>query len=79
MVNASLARWGATRLSRRLVRAVPFLGILVGAATLGAAIRRKGLFGGVLDTTLTAVPFVGAAKTVLEVARGRDLIANRKR
>jgi hypothetical protein len=39
--------------------------------------RRKGVISGVLDTGLNAVPFVGAAKNVLEVARGRDFFPDR--
>ena len=39
--------------------------------------RRKGVISGALDTGLNAVPFVGAAKNVLEVARGRDFFPDR--
>jgi hypothetical protein len=41
--------------------------------------RRKGFFRGALDTGLNALPFVGAAKNVAEIARGRDFIADRHR
>jgi len=36
--------------------------------------RRKGVIGGVVDTGLNALPFVGAAKTVAELVRGEDFI-----
>jgi hypothetical protein len=36
-----------------------------------------GLLRGVADTALTAVPFVGTAKTAVEVVRGRDIIPDR--
>jgi hypothetical protein len=39
--------------------------------------RRKGVISGALDTGLNAVPFVGAAKNVLEVVRGRDFFPDR--
>jgi hypothetical protein len=39
--------------------------------------RRKGVISGALDTGLNAVPFVGAAKNVWEVARGRDFFPDR--
>ena len=39
--------------------------------------RRKGVISGVLDTGLNALPLVGAAKNVLEVARGRDFFPDR--
>jgi hypothetical protein len=76
-ISRNVARWGGLRLSRRLSRSLPFVGGLVALGTLGYAIRRKGWFGGTLDTGLNAVPFVGAVKTAVEVARGRDIIADR--
>ena len=39
--------------------------------------RRKGVLGGALDTGLNAVPLVGAAKNVVELARGRDFFPDR--
>jgi hypothetical protein len=77
-ISRTVTRYGATRLSRRLARSIPFIGAVVAIAALGSAIRRKGFFGGTVDTTLNAIPFVGAAKTVAEVVRGRDLIADRR-
>jgi hypothetical protein len=75
----SVTRWGGMRLARRLARSVPFLGAAIALVTVGAAIRRKGLFGGTADAALDAMPFVGAAKTAVEVVRGRDLIPDRRR
>jgi hypothetical protein len=40
--------------------------------------KRKGVIGGALDTGLNAVPFVGAAKNVAELVRGRDFIRDRR-
>ena len=74
-----LIRWGGARLSRRMTRAMPVLGVVVAAATLGATMRRKGFFRGALDAALNAMPFVGAAKNVVELARGRDFLADRSR
>jgi hypothetical protein len=42
--------------------------------TLGAAIKRKGFFGGTLDTALDFTPVVGTIKNMAEVGRGRDFI-----
>jgi hypothetical protein len=39
--------------------------------------RRKGVISGALDSGLNAVPFVGLAKNVVEVARGRDFFPDR--
>ena len=71
------ARWGGARLSRRLSRSIPILGAAIAAATVIATMRRKGVIGGAFDTGLNAIPGIGAAKNVLEVARGRDFFPDR--
>jgi hypothetical protein len=71
------ARWSGARLARRLARSIPFLGAAVAVATLGATMRSKGVVGGVADTSLNAIPFVGAAKNVIEVVRGEDFFPDR--
>ena len=73
-----VVRWGGMRLSRRFTRSLPLLGVLFAAAGLAAAVRRKGLVGGVVDSGLNAVPFLGAAKNVVEFTRGRDFIRDRR-
>ena len=70
-------QYAARRLTHRLYRAVPWIGGVVALATLGAAIRRKGLLGGTADTVLDFIPFVGGAKNLAEVARGRDFIRDK--
>lgn len=72
-----IARWGGARLSRRLARSLPWLGAAVALATAASTIRRKGVISGTLDTGLNAIPLVGAAKNVLEIARGRDFFPDR--
>ena len=76
-LTEKLVRYGGVRLSRRMTRAMPVLGTVVALATVAATMRRKGFWGGALDTGLNAVPFVGAAKNVLELARGRDFFPDR--
>jgi hypothetical protein len=70
-------RYGQLRVGRRLARSVPFVGGLIALAAVVSAVRRKGLFGGTLDTALNVVPFVGGAKNVAEMVRGRDFIRDR--
>lgn len=65
---------GGAHLGRRAARSVPYLGAVVVLVTIGAVMRRKGLVGGLLDAGLDAVPFLGAAKNVAEVVRGRDFV-----
>ena len=62
---------------RRLSRSMPWIGAVVAIAAFGAAIRRKGLFGGALDTVLDATPGVGAVKNAYEAIRGRDFIRDK--
>lgn len=67
------------RLSRRLSRSIPLIGTAIALATIGVAMRRKGVLRGAADSALNAVPFVGAAKNVAEVVRGRDFFPDRVR
>src|SRR3954464_10305425 len=76
-MTTRVARWGGARLSRRLSRSLPWVGGLIAVATVASTMRRKGVISGVLDTGLNAVPVLGAAKNVLEVARGRDFFPDR--
>jgi hypothetical protein len=77
-MTRTVTRWGGARLARRLSRSIPFFGAAIALLTLGAAIRRKGFLRGAADTALNAIPFVGAAKTAVEVVRGRDLVPDRR-
>lgn len=64
-------------MSRRVARALPWVGAAVAVVTVVSAMRKKGVISGTLDTGLNAIPFVGAAKTVVELARGRDFFPDR--
>lgn len=72
-----LMRWSGARLSRRLGRSLPWIGAAVAVATVASTVRRKGLISGAFDTGLNAIPLVGAAKNVVEVARGKDFFPDR--
>lgn len=76
-VATQLRQYAGRRVARRLARSVPWVGGLIALATLGAAIRRKGWLGGSADTALDIVPFVGSAKNLVEVVRGRDFIRDK--
>lgn len=72
-----ITRWGGARLSRRVSRSLPWVGAAIALATAASTMRRKGVISGAVDTGLNAVPFVGAAKNAIEVARGRDFFPDR--
>jgi hypothetical protein len=76
--TGQLGRYARKRMIRRMTRAVPWIGGAVALMTLGGAIRRKGWVGGTLDTVLDVVPFVGTAKNLAEVRRGRDFIPEKR-
>lgn len=78
-VSKQAIQYARRRAARKLLRAVPFLGAVVALATLGAAIRRKGLVGGSVDTALDFIPVVGGIKNTAELVRGRDLIREKRR
>ena len=76
-ISQHVIRWGGARLARRMSRSLPWVGAAVAVATVATTMRRKGVISGALDTGLNAIPFVGAAKNVIEVARGRDFFPDR--
>jgi hypothetical protein len=78
-VTKQLRQYAGRKMTRRLTRAVPWLGGVVALVTIGAAIRRKGFLGGTVDTALDMIPFVGGAKNLVEAGRGRDFIRDRQR
>ena len=74
-----VVQYGQRRLTRKLSRSVPWIGGLLALAALSAAVRRKGLFKGTLDTALDFTPVIGSVKNVAEVVRGRDFLQDRTR
>ena len=78
MANAKpLTRYAGRKLGRRLSRSIPWIGTLIAIATIGSAIRRKGILRGAIHSGLDAIPFVGGAKNLAEAARGRDFFPDR--
>jgi hypothetical protein len=71
-------RYGQRRVTRRLGRAIPWIGTAIALITLGSTIRRKGVMRGTADTALNAIPFVGGLKNLAEIIRGRDLFADKR-
>ena len=74
-----LTTYAGMKIARRLTRAIPWIGAVVALATLGNAIRRKGVMRGALHTGLDAIPYVGGAKTLAELVRGRDFLPDKDR
>ena len=72
-----LSRYASKRMTKRLMRSMPWIGGALALLTLGGAIRRKGWIGGTAHTALDFIPFVGAAKNIAEARRGRDFFPDR--
>jgi hypothetical protein len=77
-MSKQIRQYATRRATRKLTRAVPWVGALIALATLGAAIKRKGFFRGSLDTALDFTPGVGTLKNTAEVFRGRDFLRDRE-
>ena len=77
-ITGQAIQYGQRRLTRKMLRAIPWLGAVVALGTLGASIRRKGALGGTVDTVLDFIPFVGGLKNTAEIVRGRDLIPDKR-
>jgi hypothetical protein len=77
-IRRQLLQFGQRRVTRRLLRAAPWIGSVLALATLGAAIRRKGALRGTVDTALDFTPVVGGIKNAAEVMRGRDFIGDNR-
>lgn len=77
-VTQQLRQYATRRATKRLYRAMPWIGGVLAIATFGAAIRRKGLLGGTVNTVLDFIPYVGGAKNLAEAARGRDFIRDKR-
>ena len=75
--TTQLKSYAGRKLARRLTRSIPYIGAAIALATLGSAIRKKGLVRGALHSGLDAIPFVGGAKNLAEAARGRDFLRDR--
>lgn len=75
----AVRNYAGKKLARRLTRSIPYIGAVIALVTLGSAIRRKGVVRGALHSAIDAIPFVGGAKNIAEVARGRDFFPDRVR
>ncbi len=76
-IATRLGHYAGRRLTRRVYRSMPWIGGLLALVAIGGAVRRKGFLRGTVDTLLDFTPFVGAAKNIAEVTRGRDFFPDK--
>ena len=75
--SKKLQSYAGRKIARRLTRSLPWIGAIVAIATLGSAIRQKGLVRGAIHSGLDAIPYLGGAKNLAEAARGRDVLRDK--
>lgn len=65
-----MAEAGGWKLARRVAKSIPYVGTAMTIGLIGYDIKRKGMVGGVLNSGLDAIPFVGLAKNAVEFFTG---------
>jgi hypothetical protein len=75
-IKRKIVRAGGWQVVKRISKSVPYLGTVVAIGLVGHDIRRKGLFKGLVNSGIDAIPFVGTAKNVAEFFTG-DFIADK--
>lgn len=68
---------GGWQVAKRAAKMVPFGGTAVALLLVGSDIRRKGVFGGLVNSGIDAIPVVGLAKNAVELLRG-DFIPDKQ-
>ena len=76
-VVKQVGKYAGNKLTRRLTRSIPWIGAVFAMAALGSAVKRKGLVRGALHTALDVIPYVGGAKNIAEMVRGRDFFPDK--
>lgn len=71
------AEAGGWMAARRVAKSVPYLGTFMAIGFVGYDIRKKGVFKGVLNSGLDAIPFVGTGKNIIEFFTG-DLLPDKQ-
>ena len=77
-IKRKLVHAGGWQVAKRLAKTIPFGGTAVAIALVGADIRKKGVFKGILNSGIDAIPVIGLAKNAVEMVRG-DFIQDKKK
>lgn len=77
-LSALARRLATTSAQRKLLRAIPVLGLFLSVLYVVRTIRAKGVARGSVDAALDMTPGVGRAKALVEAFRG-DLIPPKPR
>ena len=77
-IKQQAINYGQRRVSRRLSRALPWIGTAIAVMAFASTVRRKGVMRGTADSALNAVPIVGGLKTLVEIVRGREFFPDKR-
>jgi hypothetical protein len=77
-LKRKLIHAGGWQIAKRVAKTIPFGGTVVAVALVGSDIKNKGVVGGIVNSGIDAIPFVGLAKNAVELFRG-DFIADKKK
>jgi len=69
-IGKKLVKAGGWQVAKRLAKMVPFGGTAVAIVLVGSDIKQKGVFYGLINSGIDAIPFVGLAKNGIEIVRG---------
>ena len=69
-LQKKLVKAGGWSLAKRVAKSIPYVGTVMTIGLVGYDIKKKGVVGGVLNSGLDAIPFVGLGKNVIELIRG---------
>jgi hypothetical protein len=76
-VKRKLLHAGGWQVAKRAAKMVPFGGTAVVLFLVGHDIKKKGVFRGLVNSGLDAIPGVGLAKNAVELFRG-DFIPDKE-
>lgn len=76
-LGRKLVRAGGWQVVKRGAKMLPFGGTAIVLFLVGSDIKRKGTVGGLVNSGLDAIPFVGLAKNAVELVRG-DFIPDKE-
>ncbi len=77
-LKRKLVHAGGWQVAKRLAKSLPFGGTAIVLVLVGSDIRKKGVLGGLVNSGIDAIPFVGLAKNAVELFKG-DFISDKKK
>ena len=69
-IKRKVLRAGGWQIAKRVAKSIPLGGTAVAVVLVGSDIKNKGVFKGLVNSGIDAIPFVGLAKNAVELFRG---------